>query len=122
MKTNTLLFIAGIAALSYAFISLALPNLFLNMHGITSDATGIFFIRVVGALCLGYAVLGLLSFNVKSEDGLKLACRANFAGWTAMFFIMLLGKSTLPFNSFIYMDIVFCALFSILFATKSFSK
>ncbi len=122
MKTQTLLFISGIASTAYAFILLALPSLFLNIHGIATDDTGVFFLRVAGALCIGYAILGLFSVNVKSVDGLTLACRANFGGWTTMFCIMLLGKSTLPFNSFVYMDIAFCAVFSILFATKVFGK
>lgn len=122
MKTKTLLLISGIASVLYAFILLAFPKFFLDLHGITTDDTGIFFVRVAGTLCIGYAVLGLFSANVNSEDGLKLASRANFGAWATMFFIMLYGKTALPFNSFIYMDIAFSALFGILFATKSFSK
>lgn len=122
MKTNTLLIISGIASAFYAIILLAAPKFFLDMHGIATDEIGIFFLRVAGTLCIGYAILGLLSVNVSSEDGLKLACRANFGAWATMLCVMLYAKSALPFNSFIYMDIAFSALFGILFATKSFSK
>jgi hypothetical protein len=122
MKTNTLLLISGIASVLYAIILLAFPKFFLDLHGITTDEIGIFFLRVAGTLCIGYAILGLFSVNVKSADGLQLACRANFGAWTTMLFVMIYAKTTLPFNSFIYMDIAFSALFSILFATKAFSK
>jgi hypothetical protein len=122
MKTQTLLLISGIASAVYAIVALTFPNQFLSLHGITTDPNGVIFVRAIGALSVGYSFLGLFSGKVKSFDGLKLACLANFGGWTAMFFVMLLAKITLQFNAAIFADIGFCALFSVLFATKAFTK
>lgn len=122
MKISTLLLISGIASALYAIVTLAFPAQFLNLHGITTDPNGVLFIRAIGALSVGYAFLGLFSGKVKSADGLKLACLANFGGWTAMFFVMLIAKITLQFNAAIFADICFCAMFSVLFATKTFAK
>jgi len=122
MKTNTLLLVSGIASAFYAFFLLAAPTFFLELHGLTTDAIGLLFIRTTGALSIGYALLGLLGCKTKSEDGLKLAIHTNLGGWVAMFFVMLFAKFTLQFNSFIFIDLGFCALFSILFLTKAIAK
>lgn len=122
MKSNTLLLIAGIASAFYAIILLALPSFFAEIHGITTDEYGLLFIRSTGALCVGYVVLGFAGAKIKSDDGLKLALHANLGGWLTMFCVMLFAKFTLQFNFFIYLDLGFCALFSILFGFKSFAK
>ena len=122
MKSNTLLLIAGIASAFYAIILLVSPTFFAELHGITTDEYGLLFIRSTGALCIGYVVLGLAGAKIKSEEGLKLAIHSNFAAWLAMFCVMLFAKFTLQFNTIIYLDLSFCALFSILFGFKSFTK
>lgn len=122
MKINTLLLCSGIASALYAIILLAAPSFFIEIHGLTTDEVGLLFLRVAGALCVGYVILGLQGSKLKSEDGIKLAVLANFGVWLAVFCVMLYGKLTLPFNALIFADIAFCALFSILFATKVFGK
>lgn len=122
MKTNTLLLCSGIASALYAIILLAAPSFFVEIHGLTTDAVGLFFLRCAGALCVGYVILGLLGSKLKSEDGRKLAVLANFGVWLFVCCVMLYGKLTLPFNTLVFADITFCALFSILFATKVFGK
>lgn len=122
MKSNTLLLGSGIASAFYAIVLLALPTYFIQIHGITTDANGLLFLRCTGALCVAYVILGLSGNKIKSEEGKKLAIHANFGGWLAMLFVMIYAKFTLQFNPFILVDIGFCALFSILFFSKSFAK
>ncbi|MFM7024244.1 MAG: hypothetical protein ACKOXB_14820 [Flavobacteriales bacterium] len=122
MRSNTLLLCSGVASAFYAIVLLALPTYFIQVHGITTDENGLLFLRCTGALCVAYVVLGLSGYKIKSEDAQKLAIHANFGGWLAMLIVMLYAKFTLPFNSFIFVDIVFCALFSILFASRSLTK
>ncbi|MCD6019517.1 MAG: hypothetical protein K0S53_2638 [Bacteroidetes bacterium] len=122
MKTNTLLLCSGIASALYAIILLATPSFFIEIHGLTTDAVGLLFLRCAGALCVGYVVLGLQGSKLKSEEGIRLAVLANFAVWLAVCCVMLYGKFNLPFNALVFADITFCGLFSILFAAKVFGK
>lgn len=122
MRSNTLLLCSGIASAFYAIVLLVLPNYFVQVHGITTDENGLLFLRCAGALCVAYVVLGLSGYKIKSEEGQKLAIHANFGGWLAMLIVMLYAKYTLQFNSFVLVDIGFCALFSILFVSRSFTK
>lgn len=121
MKTNNLLFIAGISSAMYAFILLFAPEQFLELHGVNTDANGILFARSAGSLALGYALLGIFSRKLQSIDALRLASIANFGGWMATFFVMLIAKTTLQFNSFIWADLSFCLIFSIAFGATIFS-
>lgn len=122
MKSNTLLLIAGLASAFYAVFLIAAPGTFTELHGITTDDYGLLFIRSTGALSVGYMILGFGGSRLKSEDGLKLAVLSNFGAWLTMFCVMLFAMTTLKFNSFIYMDLGFCALFSILFGIKAITK
>ena len=121
MKTNNLLFIAGISSTMYALTLLFFPQQFLELHGVSTDANGILFARSNGSLAFGYALLGIFSRKVQSTEALRLASIANFGGWTATFFVMLIAKTTLQFNSFIWADLAFCLIFSIAFSAAIFS-
>ncbi len=122
MKTTILFTISGIASAFYSIILLAAPSLFVEIHGLNSDNTGIIFLRCAGALCLGYVMMGFLGSRLKSEDGIRAITIANLAGWMAVCGVMLLAKFTSQINSLVFVDIAFCALFTILFATKTFAK
>lgn len=121
MKTNNLLFIAGISSAVYALTLLFAPQQFLDLHGVSTDANGILFARSAGSLSFGYALLGIFSRKLQSIEALRLASIANLGGWTATFFVMLLAKMTLQFNSLIWVDISFCLVFSIAFGAAIFS-
>lgn len=115
MKTNYLLLIAGISSAMYAIILLFFPQEFLEMHGVKTDVNGILFARTTGSLAFGYALLGLFSGKIQSVEAIRLASITNFGAWTATFIVMMIAKTTLQFNSFIWADLAFCLLFSIAF-------
>jgi hypothetical protein len=122
MKINTLLLITGVLSVLYAAMLLFMPENFLEMRGAHTDEYGVFMTRVLGSSIVGYALLGILASKLQSREALRLAAIVNAAGWAAAFIVLLMAKMTMDFNSLIWIDIAFGAIFPIAFASYIFSK
>ena len=123
MKIKTLLLINGILTALYAVMLLFMPEKFLEMRGMHTDAYGMFVILLLGVPSqTGYAVLSIIASRSHNGETLRLVSIISCITWTLGLVVLLYGKMKLEMSAMVWGDIAFAMIFSIAFAYYVFSK
>lgn len=121
MNTKNVLTITAILSIVYAATLIAMPEKFLEMRGINTDAIGMVFMHVLGANALGWALLAWFGRNL-TGDALRPILIAMIGGWGLSGVLIARAMMTLQMNTMGWMDVAISFVFALVFAYFLFVK
>jgi hypothetical protein len=122
MKLNTFMIISAIIALIFGLGFILAPATSLKPYGTTTDLTGQFLGRYLGASLLGIACIVWLTRNAPPSDTRKGLLTGLFITMVLGFLVALYDKFAGTSNNFIWVNVAIYLLLAIGFGYFTFMK
>jgi hypothetical protein len=113
VRLSTLLIIVAAAALVFGLGFLLLPEQSLALFGITLDASGTLFARLVGAALIGYAAVYWLARNAGDSEARRAIVVGGFVWHTLGFVVFLLAQLAGLANALGWLNVGLLLLFAL---------
>ncbi len=122
MKLSTFMLIAAIVAFIFGLGFILAPEASLKPYGTTTDVTGLFLGRYLGASLLGIAFLTWVTRNAPASATRKAVLSALFVTMVLGFLVALYDKFAGGGNNLIWLNVVIYLLLAIGFGYFAFMK
>jgi hypothetical protein len=121
MKLTTLLTITAIISVFFALGFLLTPNLILGLYGVTTDGSGMFIARLVGAAGSMFAVLAWLARGHTLAEARRAIVPAFLIAFLLQTIVFAVGTITGVFNALGWVIVILVGLFTVAFAYMQFA-
>jgi hypothetical protein len=122
MKLNVFMIISTVVAFIFGLGFIVAPAASLNPYGVTTDLTGLFLGRYLGASLLGTAFITWLTRNATPSDTRKGLLTGLFVTMLLGFIVALYDKFAGSGNALIWLNVVIYLLLAIGFGYFRFMK
>jgi hypothetical protein len=116
MKLGMFLSIVSVAAFVFGLGFLLLPEQVLGLFGVTLDASGILFARLLWAAITGYGVLDWFARNAQESEARRAIVLAGFTWHALGFVVFLLAQLAGITNALGWLNVGLLFLFALGFA------